>query len=309
LSLFRRLLSRWPSLKQGIAVWGWWQGKNLGDNWIKSCMSKAFEGADFIDTSDPNLDRYKFVICGGGGLFIRDVHPIWRRRPSTSYGILGIGAEFAHSGNIAVKLAKDAEFFFVRDSYSVECMGVPPDSRSYDVTFSDPLHPSKGINESRALFVWRDPSELLEFSDFRRYIGAVVSKEDWNRELLERFTSVEYGVFETTEMNIDKCTEDIGFVVSARYHGIVAAIQRGIPCIGIDLCPKIRALMSECGIEEFCLKCANLDELTGLVDKAQAQRNSIRKRQLAFTSRAHDAVVRDMEFAAGRISRCLQVHK
>ena len=53
-----------------IAIWGWWQGNNLGDNWIKDVLNMIFPFAKFIDTRVTDFKEYDFVICGGGGLFM-----------------------------------------------------------------------------------------------------------------------------------------------------------------------------------------------------------------------------------------------
>ena len=60
-----------------LGIWGWWQGGNLGDNWIKKTLSSVFPEADFIDTRTTDFSGYSFVICGGGGLFIKDVISPW----------------------------------------------------------------------------------------------------------------------------------------------------------------------------------------------------------------------------------------
>ena len=33
-----------------LYIWGWWQGNNLGDNWIKKTLATIFPEAIFIDT-------------------------------------------------------------------------------------------------------------------------------------------------------------------------------------------------------------------------------------------------------------------
>jgi hypothetical protein len=40
-----------------LAIWGWWQGRNLGDNWIKSIWAELFPAAVFLDTTQMSLDE------------------------------------------------------------------------------------------------------------------------------------------------------------------------------------------------------------------------------------------------------------
>ena len=64
-------------MKHRLYIWGWWQGNNLGDNWIKKTLQNCFPKAEFIDTSVTKFEKGSFVICGGGGLFIFDVINPW----------------------------------------------------------------------------------------------------------------------------------------------------------------------------------------------------------------------------------------
>lgn len=292
---------------KSLAVWGWWQGENLGDNWIRASLSSVFPSADFVGTGLRRLSPYGFVLCGGGGLFVRGVIPPWDRRatsffgPTTPFGLIGLGAEFPHRDGTAKSLARRASFFFVRDQHSVDCMHLPADHRSVDLTFLEPLAELRPWRPRRALFVWRDVDELLRFPDFREYIGPVASRETWKGKLAGVFNSVLEHSFQTRQANIDALTGDVGFIISARYHGVVAAIQRQIPCIGIDLCPKIRALMQEAGLEEYCLKIGEADSLRKRVAQALADRDRIRSRQRQFTETSHSTVCRHVAWAKAKI--------
>lgn len=87
------------------------------------------------------------------------------------------------------------------------------------------------------------------------------------------------------------------FVVSGRYHGIIAAIQMGIPFIAIDICPKIRSLTRECGLEKYCIKISEVDRLSALIDDACENISSIREKELAFREMAHSTITRQAEYA------------
>jgi hypothetical protein len=283
--LIKRLCTGpWFPRRREPAIWGWWEGNNQGDLWIQEIMRRHFPSSRFIDTTVSDFSPYAMVICGGGGLFIRSVHPAWRNPVPVPYGMLGLGAEFPHCDDEARHLQQKAAFFYVRDQYSVDCMRLPSDCLSGDLTFSSPLRPVKSVPEKRLLFVWRNPEELLNFPDFREYIGDCTSASQWERILANGFEDIVRDDFSARTCTIGELTERVGFVVSGRYHGIVAAIQRGIPCIGIDLCPKIRAVMRDCGIEEYCLKMRQVDQLAERIDRARSDAMSIRDRQLNFAA-------------------------
>lgn len=306
--MMKKLRNIFLKKKGDIAIWGWWQGKNLGDNWIKEVMAKSFEDAIFIDTntSIKNFRNYKFIICGGGGLFVRDVHDVWKRKSPVPFGVIGLGAEFRHKNQNAFILSKNAEFFFVRDQNSVDCMNLNEKNRSYDMTFFDPLPVSAKYNLDSVLFIWRPPSALLHYDDFKRYIGKVTEEKRWFEILKSKFNTIYRDNFITKKNNINDLTDNVGFIISARYHGILAAIQRGIPCIGIDLCPKIRSLLKESGLEEFCLKLNEVDKLEEKIKKCLEDSERIREKQLDFVAIATAKVKEDVEFAMSRIKKVVQ---
>ena len=291
---------------KNLGIWGWWQGKNLGDIWIKQSMIKAFEGASFIDTETPRkyFNQYGFIICGGGGLFIRDVHESWKENIPVPFGVLGLGAEFKHKTTKACELSRTAEFFFVRDKYSVECMLLNPDSRSYDMTLFDPMPALKEFNRDNVLLIWRDPDELLRYKDFQEYIGLTTDIRAWQKTIQDRFKRLSIDDFNTEYNYIEELTSHVGFVISARYHGIIAAIQRGVPCIGIDLCPKTRALLNECGLSDFCLKLGEIDKLKDKIVQCFDEAKEIRQKQLLFVENARTKLEQDVSIARERINAC-----
>lgn len=295
--------------KSQLAIWGWWQGKNLGDNWIKESMSKHFSNATFIDTRNCRFQDFGFVICGGGGLFIRDITSQWKAKINVPFGVIGLGAEFEHPNTCAQDLYQQAKFFFVRDKHSLRCMHLPPKCLSYDITFASPLSTTSEKKDDSVLFVWRDPSELLEFDDFREYIGSVTHRNVWFNEIKTNFRVIHEKSFFGDKCNIEEITNGIGFIVSARYHGVVAAIQRGILCIGIDLCPKIRSIMKECGIEKFCLKLNEVGEIKSLIKDARQRKADIFSLQQEYSKKATTGILKSIETAKNKIPEHMEYYK
>lgn len=288
-------------MSKKVAIWGWWQGNNLGDNWIKATLKKFFPNAEFVPTSVQKLSEYDFVICGGGGLFIYDViAPFKHIDIGTSYGVLGLGAEFEHSSDTARKLEKHADFFFVRDENSVKCMKVSRKCRSYDITFSIPMPiaPEYDLlkDKSKVFFVWRDGKDLIKNSKFDKYIHYKDVEKEWNYILESYFDEIIYDDFQTKEDDIFNRIKDCNFVVSGRYHGVVAAIQRGIPFIAIDICPKIRALTEECGLSEYCIKVSELNKLSSLIIDAKKNLLKIRKKEMDYVKKANRCLIHQLQY-------------
>lgn len=295
-------------MSKKIAIWGWWQGNNLGDNWIRNTLQKFFPDADFVPTSVKKFENYDFVICGGGGLFIFDVeYPFNQVNIGVPYGIVGMGAEFEHSSRIAIKVKRKADFFFARDQYSVKCMHLSKKCRSYDVTFLNPLpYTSYGkVNVNKVFFVWRDGHEWLENNKFAEYISYEDTEKEWKKCIGSNFEIIEYNDFQTQEWSVLDTLNDCGFVISGRYHGIVAAIQRGLPFIAIDICPKIRALTEECGLDEYCLKISEVEKVEDVIKKAKENVDLIRMKEKEFTEQASAKLIDQMHYIKKRICKRL----
>ena len=288
-----------------LGIWGCWQGNNLGDQWIKKTMGSIFPQAEFIEM-ERSLEGYDFLICGGGGLFIKSVPASWMRiSRKTPFGMIGLGAEFEHTDYRALELYQRARFFYVRDEYSARCMKLENNLRSYDITFADPLSvaPCDDNCFSRCLFVWRTPDEwMLHDGDFEEYQDAHYDYCDWERAVYGHFSEVRYHDFSTYDSNVQEITEGCNFIVSGRYHGIIAAVQMGIPCIGIDLCPKIRALMREIGIEKYCLKLSEVEQLPHLIEEAKENWKRIREKELTYREKATETIAEQIEKVKYEIS-------
>ncbi len=284
-------------MEKRLAVWGWWQGQNLGDNWIKRTIAGLFPKAEFIDTRVVDFSAYDFVICGGGGLFIYDtIRPWLNYSQKTPYGMLGLGAEFPHITDQAYKLSRNAKFFYVRDQYSLDCMKIGDIERSYDITFASPLSflDSGSFDMNKLFLVWREGLELLGNESFRKYICYENKKDEYNRITAEEFDEITADDFQTSSDDIEKRIGNCGFVISGRYHGIVAAIQKGLPCIAIDICPKIRALMKECDLEEYCIKINETEKLKELICKAKSESEIIRRKQFVYRNKAIVAIMKHL---------------
>ncbi len=298
-------------MKKRLAVWGWWQGRNLGDNWIKRTVADLFPEAEFIDTRVADFSVYNFVICGGGGLFIYDaIRPWINYSQITPYGMLGLGAEFPHYTDQSYRLSRNAKFFYVRDQYSLDCMKIGDIERSYDITFASSLDfaNSDSLNMSKLFFVWRDGQDLLRNEQFHKYICYENRIDEYNRIIGEEFDEITADNFQTCGNDIENRIGNCGFVISGRFHGIIAAIQRGLPCIAIDICPKIRVLMKDCGLEEFCIKINETGKLKELICRAKRESEKIRKKQLAYKEKAIVTLEKHLADVKNALDKALDPH-
>lgn len=293
--------------KNRLAIWGWWQGENLGDQWIKKCLTKIFPHAVFIDTDETNINDAGFLICGGGGLWIDDVHPTFKDKLPLHYGIIGLGAEFSYPDNSAQSIARKAEFFFVRDRHSLDCMHIKNIEPSRDITFAFPLEwlSDEEINPEKLFFTWRD-GEIFTKNQKDNFVNYGRYKQNYTEflnKIDKNFSFIKFDDFQVYADNIEERIAGSGFVISGRFHGIIAAIQKGLPCIAIDICPKIRALMKDCGLEEYCIKMDEADKLDFLINKAKKELKTIRKKQYEYRKNAINIIQQDIKTAKEKVER------
>ncbi len=284
-SFFRRMGN--ITKKNKLAVWGWWQGNNLGDNWIKQINQEQFPHADFVDTDFMDINSYGFVLIGGGGLFINDIIAPWDGDIKVPYGVIGIGAEFDHENNKVKELAENACFFLARDSESYVRMKMEKGPESYDVTFCNPLpwivSPSKS---SRVICVFYE-EDLKTNPLYDRYTCG----EDFEKKLFDLvsgyFNVVEMNDFQTKSCNIAEIITDADCVISGKFHGIVAAIQRGIPCIAIDMSAKIYDIMRACRLGQYCIPKNELNRVPELLRQIDREYEDIRQKMYNYRTRAN----------------------
>jgi len=297
-------------MNKKIYIWGWWQGKNLGDNWILSTMKKIF-GSDSAPLSTDILDfktmgNGDFIICGGGGLFVHDVIPPWDKKVNIPYGVFGIGTEFGADKEKITDLYKNSHFFYVRDYMTLNKFHMEDKSLVIaDVTFFDPLPISNGGNN--ILFIWRKNDldiSLYSKDKWKKYIGEYASIDRWRGVLLS-FSNVIESSFDGTENEnwILESMNNVGFIVSQRYHGIISAIQMGIPCVALDICPKIKSLMDDCGLSEYCIKIGEIDKFPMLYEKAMSNKKEIINKMKRFTKDNNSLVINAANLAISRINK------
>lgn len=277
--------------KEKLAIWGWWQGKNLGDNWIMQTNKMLFPNAVFIDTMFQDINDFGFVLIGGGGLFINSVIPPWNGGVKVPFGGWGLGAEFAHSSNDILKLSERAEFFYARDKKSYELMGISNRECSYDVTFAIPLDwGMEERNMEKVLFIWYEE----DISSSELYNDYTCNKNfyfDCLQILYQKYSKVEISNFQTSNYEVQNIITDCSLIVSGKYHGIVAAIQSGIPCIAVEMSTKLRDIMNDCDLGEFCITTQELEKLPDLIDKVRKEYNMIRQKQYIYRNRANQRMI------------------
>ena len=271
-----------------LAIWGWWQGENLGDNWIKKINEKCFPDAVFIDTEWIDIDNWGFVLIGGGGLFINSCIAPWNREIKVPFGAWGLAAEFKHHLSRAEELKNQAEFFFLRDKCSYNLMNIAGKPlESYDITFVDPLPWREIVCMNSVLLIWYiDDIVTNSLYDRYTYLENRPCSECYDY-LTKKFEKVRVSSFHTGSSDILSVIGDSGIVVSSKFHGIVAAIQMGIPCIAIEVANKLRIIMDDVGLGKYCIAVDEVNRIPELIEELLNEKDEVREKQYTYREHAH----------------------
>lgn len=279
---------------KNVAVWGWWQGRNLGDMWILESIKKRFPNIIPIDTNIEEYTKYDFLIIGGGGLLNGpSLRAPFDKPLGTKYGAFGLGGEF-HITDIEnlSNLINNSCFFGVRDKYNTETYNINNLNNklkvSGDCTF---LYPLKNLKPNKMIknikLIWRDPHGLLKWdkskhhqedgvilnSLFAKYMCNIPHNDnpkclELYTNILKKYGNVLYDNYSVTNFKINDINTkftNIDLVVTMRYHGVIAAIQLGIPCIALDIYPKVRTVMTDAGLSKYCIKLKEYQSIHGLI--------------------------------------------
>ena len=275
------------SKKNNIGVWGWWGNNNLGDNWILSVMKEIF-GYNLIPVSDSIKDfsGFDFMLCGGGGLFAEKVKSPWNTKICIPHGVFCIGTEHGANKKEIANLIDSSKFFYVRDKMTANKFGIEDMNLvSGDATFYNPISFLKeNKNKKDILFIWRyDFEKLYNYLPiWKQYIGTASTKKFWIQGL-SSIGNLRYVSFKTSKDNPLLLFKNAKMVVSQRFHGIVAAIQLGIPCIALDICPKNKAIMDECGLSDYCVKIGEYSKIEELYTRCMDERENIKEKMFNYT--------------------------
>lgn len=90
--------------------------------------------------------------------------------------------------------------------------------------------------------------------------------------------------------DIDKCC----LIFSMRLHGLVFALQKGIPFITLDSYPKQINLMRDIGLSDYLLHIDKIDKIELIIDKIHRNEKSIIDKILNYREEAIDKIKRDV---------------
>lgn len=299
-----------PCRQAQLFVCAWTEGKNFGDDYLATAVTKYLAqecptrpiiqtGLDFDHHC---LTRKDIVIIVGGGLWgpsgsgdLDDrLYNRWMRtRARLIIANIGIESFVPRSTDRLIHLVKKAEVFSVRDLASYQIVTNLHLGHKVlwgaDSSFLNPIRVTRDANpgclavnlcgpeveEHYRSFPILDVAKAI--SELRHHghelkglvLGYNPNLSDYkycrlvDEETFPEFSTIPY----------EKCSICVG----TRFHSIVIALQNEIPTIAINYSSKVRRLMDEYGLSDFCLEpddkhfAARLLTLVQSVEQRRAQ--------------------------------------
>ena len=266
-----------------IAIFGYYNFFNAGDDRIQHCLKRILQGhiITFLPhfLPPPNLDylnTFDWIIIGGGGL-VRERVGIWvkmnqwLKNVRANIGVIGLGIN-SLTPELSLEvfsLLDYAKFFWVRDRQSKLLLN--SDSRVEvhpDLTWSFPLTSKISDRDCQSIAINLTPcqgklnaKQWLQ-SDFERLVPfPLYFTKNRDYQLLRQY----FGDRTPEEFTLEPLINS-KLLVACRYHGIVFAMQLGIPFIAINYDDKVKRLLVESGLEELCLELREAELLSSKIN-------------------------------------------
>lgn len=254
-----------------IAIFGYYNFFNAGDERIQHCLKRIFQG--HIITFFPHflppphldyLNTFDWIIIGGGGL-VRERVGIWVGMSQwlkvlrANVGVIGLGVNSLtpELTSEVFSLLDYAKFFFVRDRKSKQLLNNDVRVEVHpDLTWCFPFEQSyDNVQDTIALNItgcegkfktaqWLEQLDSEQVVPFPLYFT-----KDRDYVLLTKF----FGEIVPQEFTLEPLIKS-KMLIACRYHAIVFAMQLGRPFVAINYDDKVKRLLVESGLNNCCLE-------------------------------------------------------
>ncbi|WP_019508575.1 polysaccharide pyruvyl transferase family protein [Pleurocapsa sp. PCC 7319] len=286
-----------------IAIFGYYNFFNAGDDRIQHCLKRIFSGHILVFfphfLPPPNLkylNTFDWIIIGGGGL-VRERVGIWVNMSRwlkglrANVGVIGLGVN-----SITPELSRElstlldyAQFFFVRDSKSKQLLNNDSRVEVYpDLTWCFPLAKTTDtFNNTIAINLTPcheqkfEPDKWLERCSHQNLIPFPLyftkNRDYW---LLQKYFGdrpdaiASHPVPEEFDLQPLRTSK---MLIACRFHAIVFAMQLGKPFIAINYDDKVKRLLTESNLAHLCLEPNEYHLLPEKINFVESHRHEIER--------------------------------
>lgn len=261
-----------------ILVLGWFHHKNAGDDRIQQAWTHFFDGHTLaFMPAGRNLPKallldYDLLVVGGGGLFTRNSGLPKRLLTYIKTGIpiwvAGVSAEALEEEEVE-QLKKFVDWggvLQVRDEGSADLLGLPDKQVVPDLSFLIPFEPIQNPKENAKLgWVLRNESvfQNLPWKQVLEKLNLPLQAIPFyfeNNSDLEQMKQLADESSIPSEFRPD-LAQGIKALITGRFHGLLFAIQWGLPFIAISSRPKVHRFAETHGLSSWVMKESEMEQL------------------------------------------------
>jgi len=288
-----------------IAIFGYYNFFNAGDDRIQHCLKRIFQG--HIITFFPHflppphldyLNTFDWIIIGGGGL-VRERVGIWvemsqwLRGLRANVGVLGLGIN-SLTPELTLEvfsLLNQAKFFFVRDQTSKQLLNDDDRVEVHpDLTWCFPFEQNSDNIEDTIAFNITGCEGKFKTEHWLRQLASaqlvpfpLYFTKDRDYILLKKH----FGDCVPREFTLEPLVQS-RMLIACRYHAIIFAMQLGKPFIAINYDDKVQRLLVESGLSNFCLELDQYDLLGEKIRDLQAHEPEIKHQVKSYAQAQKD---------------------
>jgi polysaccharide pyruvyl transferase WcaK-like protein len=285
-----------------IAVFGYYNALNAGDDRIQYCITKLFQGNNiiflphYLPPPQEYLQNFDWILIGGGGLVFERVGiwintKQWLKKCKANIGVFGLGVNLISPELLAElsDLIERAEFFYVRDDQSRYLLNNHPKVEVHpDLTWCFPFPVENNSSTSNKIAVNLVPCHWKEFdvemwfkelSAFQLNPFPLNFNQDRDFDLLKKY----FGDSTPQEFSLQPLRGS-EILVACRYHAIIFAMQMGKPFIAINYDQKVHSLLAEANLSDLCLETTEFALLPEKINFLLANKSEIRERISLFVN-------------------------
>lgn len=284
-----------------IAIFGYYNALNAGDDRIQTCLVRILRGhtivflPHYITPPIQYLQTFDWILIGGGGLVFERVGiwsnvQKWVQKCKANIGVLGLGINKVTQDleNELLSLIEASTFFYVRDATSHSLLGNHPKVKIFpDLTWCYPLASYTSPYE-HGIALNIVPCHWKTF-DHKAWVDACLPHSinpfplnfniDRDFDLLTNF----FGSSVPSEFSLSPLHES-RVLVACRYHAIIFAMQLGKPFIAICYDDKVERLLNESELAECGLKTHESHQLEETLEYVLSNQSDLKEKIAMFAS-------------------------
>jgi polysaccharide pyruvyl transferase WcaK-like protein len=284
-----------------IAVLGYYNALNAGDDRLQFCLTRMFQGhtivflPHYLTPPKEYLQSFDWILIGGGGLVFERVgvwHQAaqWLKDCNANIGVLGLGVNQVSDDLMpeVEAIIRQSKFFYVRDRKSHALLNDHPQVEVHpDLTWCYPFavdrSPQAGVALNLLPCHWKpyQPEKWVQaLSHHQVFPFPFHFGKQRDFDLLNQFFAGRVPPEFLLQPLVDS-----EILVACRFHAIIFAMQLGRLFVAINYDHKVYRLLADSDLLECCLETDEPEKLAEKIEFVMAHRSQILQKIEAFRTK------------------------